>query len=103
MGWNFEPLSTDFDRQGDIVVVPSRNVHEAAREARSPNEGVAVQNKFNTSEDSDIDSSEDESDDSSNDSYSSTSTDENSAYETCSEGSTDFESDESEDEVLATT
>lgn len=100
VGRNFEPLSTDFDRQGDIVVVASRNVHKAAREVKSPNKGVGVQNKINTSEDSDIDSSEDGSDDGSNNSYSSTSTDENSAYETCSEGSTDFESDESEDEMF---
>lgn len=97
-GCNFEPLSIDFDRRDNIIVRASRNVHKQVRKEKSSNLSTATLKRTNT-ENLDVDSSEDGSDDGTDDDYSSASTDENSAYETCSEGSTNFQSDESGDEL----
>lgn len=124
------PLSTDFDRRGNVFVVASRNLRQRAHNQTGLHSGSTPQSERNNNEDANTDRSEtmnskkkvetvsvlgtpdnkrsDDSDtdfsenegDGIDDGLSSSSDDENSAYETFSEGSTDFESDseESEDE-----
>ena len=96
-GQAFQPLSTDFDRRAEIVVVASRNVHQQTQEKKRANNDIKAKSQIKA--DLDTDSSGDESETDSKDGYSSTSTDENSAYEIFSEGSTDSDSSESEDKT----
>jgi hypothetical protein len=98
-GQNFEPISTDFDRRYDIMVVASRNVYKQERDNKTSDQDIVSKADTNFSDRSDSDSSETESDDESENRYSSISESENSAYETCSEGSTDFDSDDGDDET----
>jgi hypothetical protein len=86
---DFEPISVDLAKRDDIIVIAARNVHKPTQ----------VHREAKTSEESDIDMSDDSSDVCSEGGSSSTSTDENSAYETYSEGSTDFETDESDNKL----
>ncbi|KAF5502847.1 hypothetical protein CGCA056_v014210 [Colletotrichum aenigma] len=92
---NLEPLSTDVAMRDGIIVVASRNVHRHLKEksakgkAGRKHTAKLLQGLYS-------DSSETGSDEDSEDEYSA---DENSAYETCSDGSTDFDSDESEEEI----
>ncbi|EQB48610.1 hypothetical protein CGLO_12147 [Colletotrichum gloeosporioides Cg-14] len=96
---NLEPLFTDFDMRDEIVVVASRNVRRHHRANNLTNEDSVIQKitKLATALDSDQSDTGDEA--SSDGGYSSSSSDENSAFETCSEGSTEAGFDESEDET----
>ena len=89
---HFEPLSTDFAKRGDVVVIGRRSVHKQARE-REPKVTRTSKAQIKEPQDSDGDSSAEEIE-KSDDDYSSTSSEDNSADETCSEGSTEPESDE---------
>ncbi|KAJ0272384.1 hypothetical protein Brms1b_013541 [Colletotrichum noveboracense] len=92
---NLEPLSTDVAMRDGIIVVASRNVHRHLKE-KSAKGKAGRKHTTKLLQDLDSDSSETGSDEDSEDEYSA---DENSAYETCSDGSTDFDSDESEEEI----
>lgn len=98
-GRHFEPISTDFDKRHDIIVLASRNVYKPERYNKPPRQGIVSQADIDFPGSSDSDSSEGESDGELEDGYSSISEDENSAYETCSEGSTDIDSDDRDDET----
>ncbi|KAF4854576.1 hypothetical protein CGCSCA2_v009577 [Colletotrichum siamense] len=95
---NFEPITTDVDMRDGIIVVASRNVRKSLRN-QPIKKNANGRKATKVSQGLESDSSEMESDDDSDDGYSTCSTDENSAYETCSEGSTERESDESSDEM----
>lgn len=95
---NFEPLSTDFDMRDGIVVIASRNVHRP-RKKKSQETDNSARKITELAEGSDCSLSGTEDSDESDDGYSSSSADENSAYETCSEGSTDSERDDSGSEM----
>uniref|UniRef100_L2FH03 Zinc finger protein n=1 Tax=Colletotrichum fructicola (strain Nara gc5) TaxID=1213859 RepID=L2FH03_COLFN len=96
----YEPLSTDFDTRDGIVVVATRNIHKRTRKQKMHKNVRIFRGNVEPLENSDFDSSEDESEEDSRYEYSSTSSDDDfeSACETCSEGSTDFDSDTSERE-----
>ncbi|KAK3315619.1 hypothetical protein B0H66DRAFT_347658 [Apodospora peruviana] len=91
----FEPLSTDFASRGEIVVVGSRNVHKKRRKNTAAAAAKAKPSKIIDPGDSDSDNSSGDESDHDDDDADGYSSEDNSAYETCSEGSTDFESDES--------
>ncbi|KAF5010745.1 hypothetical protein FDECE_3100 [Fusarium decemcellulare] len=86
---DFEPISVDLAKHDDIIVIAARNIHKSAH----------AQGEAKASEESDTDMSEDSNDRRSEGGSSSTSMGESSAYETYSEGSTDFETDELENEL----
>jgi hypothetical protein len=98
-GQNFEPISTDFDRRYDIMVIASRNVYNQERDNKTSDQNIVSKADGDSADRSDSDTSETESEDESETRYSSVSESENSAYETCSDGSTDFDSDDGEDET----
>ncbi|KAF3801959.1 hypothetical protein GCG54_00015182 [Colletotrichum gloeosporioides] len=95
---NFEPLSTEFDMRDEIVVIASRNAHKRAHKAEPQGVNSPSVKVVDVENDSDSDFAWTESGSDSDDEYSSDFTDENSACETCSEGSTCFGSDDSDSE-----
>ncbi|KAI8214734.1 hypothetical protein K4K53_011859 [Colletotrichum sp. SAR 10_77] len=92
---NLEPLSTDVAMRDGIIVVASRNVHRHLTE-KSAKDKAGKKHTTKLLQDLDSELSETGSDEDSDDE---SSVDESSAYETCSDGSTDFDSDESEEEM----
>ncbi|KAK3389894.1 hypothetical protein B0H63DRAFT_464493 [Podospora didyma] len=89
----FGPISTDFDKRGDIIVVASRNVHERIRKkettkppipgSRKPATNLNAGAMYDSEPSSDDDGYGESDDDIS---------DENSAEESCSDGSIDTDS-----------